>query len=113
MKNRIAAALLAFFLGSLGIHKFYLGKNVEGVLYLLFSWTFIPAILALFDFIGLLITSDEVFDARHNPKTRLLLASRTAQDITAAIADLQRLYEIGAVTAEEYEVKRQKLLGEL
>jgi TM2 domain-containing membrane protein YozV len=30
-KNRIAAALLAFFLGGLGVHKFYLGRNGAGV----------------------------------------------------------------------------------
>jgi TM2 domain-containing membrane protein YozV len=31
-KSRMAAALLAFFLGSLGIHRFYVGKIGTGVL---------------------------------------------------------------------------------
>ncbi|RWS84834.1 hypothetical protein DN462_24860 [Citrobacter freundii] len=32
-KSRIAAALLAFFLGGFGVHKFYLGKIGQGFLY--------------------------------------------------------------------------------
>ncbi|MEA1568161.1 NINE protein, partial [Salmonella enterica] len=39
-KSRIAAALLAFFLGGFGVHKFYLGKIGQGFLYLIFCWTF-------------------------------------------------------------------------
>ncbi|WP_218966776.1 TM2 domain-containing protein [Snodgrassella alvi] len=35
-KSRIVAALLAFFLGGLGIHKFYLNQNLQGILYLVF-----------------------------------------------------------------------------
>ncbi len=31
-KSRLAAALLAFFLGALGIHRFYVGKIGTGVL---------------------------------------------------------------------------------
>ena len=33
-KSKIVAALLAFFLGGLGIHKFYLGKNTAGIIML-------------------------------------------------------------------------------
>lgn len=60
-KSRIAAALLAFFLGGIGVHKFYMGKTVMGILYLLFCWTFIPAIIAFVEFIILLTESDEAF----------------------------------------------------
>ena len=67
MRNRTIAALLAFFLGYLGIHKFYLGENLAGILYLLFFWTFIPGIIAFFEFIGLIIMSDQAFDAKYNP----------------------------------------------
>lgn len=36
-KSKVAAGLLGIFLGSLGIHKFYLGYNKEGVIMLLVS----------------------------------------------------------------------------
>lgn len=45
--SKVAYVLLALFLGGLGIHNFYAGKVGLGVLYLVFCWTFIPAIAAL------------------------------------------------------------------
>ena len=42
--NKVAYCLLAFFLGSIGIHKFYSGKVGIGIVYILFCWTFIPTI---------------------------------------------------------------------
>lgn len=57
--NKIVYVLLAFFLGGIGIHKFYAGKTAAGFLYLIFCWTFIPSLLAFIDFIvGLTKTSD-------------------------------------------------------
>lgn len=63
-KSKVAAALLAFFLGGFGVHKFYLGQIGQGVIYLLFFWTFIPAIIAFIEFIVLITMSDETFNAR-------------------------------------------------
>ena len=42
-------ALLAFFLGGFGAHKFYFGQIGIGVLYAIFIWTFIPSIVALIE----------------------------------------------------------------
>jgi TM2 domain-containing membrane protein YozV len=64
-KSKTTAAILAFLLGGLGIHKFYLGKTGQGILYLLFFWTFIPAILALIEFVMFLTMSDEVFAEKY------------------------------------------------
>jgi hypothetical protein len=64
-KSRIAAALLAFFLGGFGVHKFYLGRVAAGFLYLLFFWTFIPAIIAFIEFIIYLTMSDEAFAEKY------------------------------------------------
>lgn len=36
MKNKTTAALLALFLGGIGIHRFYLGKWISSIFYLLF-----------------------------------------------------------------------------
>ena len=65
-KSRATAALLAFFLGGLGAHKFYLGEVGLGVLYLLFSWTLIPAIIALIEGILYLTMSDQDFALKYD-----------------------------------------------
>jgi len=65
-RNRITAAVLAFFLGGFGAHKFYLGRIGWGIAYLLFFWTFIPAIVAFIEFIVYLCKSDEEFSAKYN-----------------------------------------------
>ena len=114
MKEKNVAILLALFLGPIGIHKFYLGYNFAGVLYLVFFWTLIPTILAFFDFLILILMPEPVFQAKYNGA---MLSGgnlqRSAKDVTGAIADLKRLYDMGAITAEEYEEKRQKLLKDL
>lgn len=58
--NKLAYVLLAFFLGGIGGHKFYSGKIGTGILYLIFSWTFIPSMIAFVEFIiALTKPSDE------------------------------------------------------
>ena len=49
--NKIVYLLIIFFLGHFGIQYFYIGKNFNGILCLLFCWTFIPSIIAVFSFI--------------------------------------------------------------
>lgn len=69
-KNRFVAGLLAFFLGTFGIHKFYLGFNKAGLIMLagtMLGWIllFIPTMLiwliALVEAIIYLTRSDEQF----------------------------------------------------
>ncbi len=80
MKNKYVAAALAFFLGWAGIHKFYLNLPVWGVLYLLFSWTGIPAFIAFIEFIIFLAMPQDSFDAKYNYKseTRLIMKEKQA-----------------------------------
>ncbi|MDL2142926.1 MULTISPECIES: TM2 domain-containing protein [Flavobacterium] len=66
MKSKLTATILTFFLGGLGIHKFYLGKSTQGIMYILFCWTLIPSILAFFEFFGLLFMSDHSFNVKYN-----------------------------------------------
>jgi len=70
-KNKVAAGLLAIFLGALGIHKFYLGYSKEGVIMLLITivggvFTFsiaswVMAIIALIEGITYLTKPDAEF----------------------------------------------------
>ena len=64
-RNRMTAALIAFFLGGIGGHKFYLGQAGMGIFYLLFCWTFIPAFIAFIEFIILITMSDDAFAAKY------------------------------------------------
>ncbi len=73
-KNKIVAALLALFLGGLGIHKFYLGKPTAGIIMLLasifgfillFIPTFVIGVIAFIEFIIYLVTPEDEFDRRY------------------------------------------------
>lgn len=64
-KSRIAAIVLAWFLGGFGIHKFYLGRIGWGIIYLLLCWTFIPAIVAVVEGLVYIFMSDEEFARKY------------------------------------------------
>ena len=66
MKDKLVAALLALFLGGIGIHKFYLGKMGMGLLYFFFSWTLIPSLVAFIEGILFLVQDQVSFDAEYN-----------------------------------------------
>jgi len=63
--SRGAAIALAIFLGGIGAHKFYLGQYGQGVLYLLLSWTFIPAILGFLEGLGYISMTDSDFASKY------------------------------------------------
>lgn len=65
VKSKIAAGLLAIFLGGIGIHKFYLGKISLGIVYLVFCWTGIPAIIGFIEGIVYLCSSDHNFQVKN------------------------------------------------
>jgi len=63
-KSKVTSAVLAFMLGGLGIHKFYLGSWGWGIIYILFIWTYIPSLVALVEAIRYLVLSDEEFSKK-------------------------------------------------
>lgn len=68
-RNKYVAAVLAFFFGIFGIHRFYLGRNDTGVLMLVLSITLVGLIVtgiwALVDTIRYLVMSDAEFAQRY------------------------------------------------
>lgn len=68
-RNKYVAALLAFFLGPLGIHRFYLGRTGSAVAMLVLSCTLVGLIVsapwALVDMVRYLMMSDREFAERY------------------------------------------------
>ncbi|MBB5713553.1 TM2 domain-containing protein [Sphingomonas aerophila] len=67
-KNKIVAALLAFFLGVLGVHRFYLGRTGSGIVMLVLTVTVIGTLITVpwswVDTIRYLVMSDRDFARR-------------------------------------------------
>lgn len=126
MKNKTTAAILAFFLGGIGVHRFYLGQTGLGILYLLFSWTFIPFLIAFIDFICFLVMSDDAFNKKYNLNYYLVnnqqtpnnvntmtINMGTQQSASSCSEEIQKLYDLkekGIITQEEFEAKKKALL---
>lgn len=70
IKSKVAAGLLAIFLGGLGIHKFYMGKVGMGILYLVFCWTYIPAFVAFIEGIIYLASNDHNFQVKNRVRLK-------------------------------------------
>ena len=135
MKSKMTAAILAFFLGGIGAHKFYLGQTGQGILYLLMCWTGIPAMVAFIEFIILLLMNEQTFNMRFNPGfmggggnvnqntqaqniTINVPTGAGAQgpakaptDVGAALAKLNDLRVQGVLSEEEFAAEKAKVLG--
>lgn len=139
MKDKTSAALLAFFLGGFGAHKFYLGQAGAGVVYLVFCWTLIPALVSFIEFILLLTMATSTFDARYNsaggriaPTQQVVIHNYTngmspasdradggsrsptahhAPSISDELKKLHDLHVAGVLTKEEFVAHKQRLLG--
>lgn len=70
-EERLITAALAFFLGSFGIHHFYMKRNTRGYVYALFCWTFIPGFLGIIEGMRFAnMTTDEFYYASYLHKYR-------------------------------------------
>ena len=58
--NKYIYAVLSFFLGGFGVHKFYSKKIGLGILCILFCWTGIPGVIGMIEgIIAILKDADE------------------------------------------------------
>lgn len=125
VKNRKLAALLALsgtVIPVSGLHKFYLGQPLWGILYLLLSWTPIPRVASAIEGVWYLTYSEEEFDRRFNGGMGLGL-EKTAQEaiavaqsvetIAEAVRQLERLRQEGLLSEYEFEQKRRQLLDKI
>ncbi len=95
MKKQLNAVLLALFGGIFGLHKFYLGRPIAGVLYAIFFWAFIPALLSLIDIYLLLFLSEENFNRKYNRAPQ-------SGDLFAELSRAKELFDAGALTEAEF-----------
>lgn len=131
MKSKSTTVLLAFFLGAFGAHRFYLGQIGLGVTYLLFCWTFIPAIIAIIDFFGFLFMSEEKFNRKYNGTNEIAVVAATPNNnnnvntvainmggpignaTVSASEEIVKLFELkekGIITQEEFDLKKKTIL---
>jgi len=68
-RNKYVAAIIAFLLGPLGIHRFYLGRTGSGIAMLVLSCTVVGLLIsvpwALIDMVRYLVMSDREFAERY------------------------------------------------
>lgn len=119
MKNKVSAGLLALFLGGIGVHKFYLNRPVQGFIYLIFCWTFIPWFLGVIEGIMYLVSDDKSFNAKYNPTYTAtpqkveVTRNTTALSLGSMADEMKKIIELkekGIITEEEYEQLKQKIL---
>ncbi len=100
-----------------GLHKFYLGQPVWGLVYLLLWSTPIPRIAATIDAVWYFVQNTEQFDFCFN-QNRTSTSSLTllpnhpqqVQDLATTLRELDKLREEGLISEGEFEQKRRKLL---
>lgn len=123
-KNKTTAALLALFLGGFGAHLYYLERTNRGLLYnfvLLIAFvTMVYAdfmigmvicwgigLAAFIDFVYLLTMGDVKFNNEYNEGVGDVLMV----DKTDELKKLFELKEMGAITEDEYNLKKRDLLS--
>ena len=123
-KNRKFAVALAF-AGMLspvsGLHKFYLGQPMWGVLYLLLSWTPIPRVASVVEGIWYLAQNQDEFDQNFNSMAigavtvEAVVSVDPAQigAIAEALRQLDTLRQDGLISEYEFEQKRRQLLDRI
>ncbi|MDJ0601149.1 MAG: NINE protein [Crocosphaera sp.] len=104
-----------------GVHKFYLGQPVWGVIYLLLWNTPIPSIACAIDAVWYFVQGEEQFNAQFNglvssdPHTIYTKQIEPLQVnvISDGLRELDKLRKEGLVSEYEFEQKRRNLLDRI
>lgn len=118
-KNRIIAAILAFS-GTItisGLHKFYLGQPLWGIVYVLLSWTPIPKVASAIEWVWYLTQDQETFDRHFNlAKSQGQVTpsgSNQVESVANALRELDALRQEGLISEYEFEQKRRQMLDQI
>lgn len=65
-KKKSVAIILAILFGIFGVHKFYLGSWGWGIIYILFTWTYLPILIGIAEGIGFAFMETGKFNQRYN-----------------------------------------------
>lgn len=112
----IMLALLGTVTPLVGLHKFYLGQPLWGIIYFLLSWqTPIPRIASAIDTVWYLAQDEDQFNLRFNSDLENLaleikLEPQQLKEIASALRELEQLRVDGLITEHEFEQKRRKLI---
>lgn len=117
-KNRTFAVIFAL-IGSVtplvGLHKFYLGQPLWGIIYFLLSWQSPMARIACAIDVIIYLTQDlNLFETRFNSIDTKVNMSYNPQQITeiaTAIRELEKLRQEGLISEYEFEQKRRQLIS--
>jgi TM2 domain-containing membrane protein YozV len=116
-KRRVAIilALLGTITPLAGLHKFYLGQPLWGVIYLLLWSTPMPRIACAIDAVWYLVQESEQFQLQFQGfgKTLVGIEPQQVNAIADALRELDRLREDGLVSEYEFEQKRRQLLDRI
>ncbi|MFM7365201.1 MAG: NINE protein [Cuspidothrix sp.] len=118
-KSRSIAIILAFS-GTLtisGLHKFYLGEPLWGILYVLLSWTPIPKIASAIEGVWYLTQGEEAFDRYFNlGESPIKVSSQVGNQVESvanALRELESLRQDGLISEYEFEQKRRQMLDRM
>jgi len=118
-KNRIIAATLAFS-GTItipGLHKFYLGQPIWGIVYIILSWTPIPRVASAIEFIWYLTQDQSTFDRYFNVSISRAkvspLGNNQVESVADALRELDALRQEGLISEYEFEQKRRRMLDHI
>lgn len=116
-KSRKIATILAFtgtFIPLAGLHKFYLGQPLWGVLYLLLSWTPIPHVASAIEGFWYLVQTEDEFDGNFNfdlgNAVKPTIDSQQINALADSLRALESLRQDGLISEYEFEQKRRHLL---
>lgn len=115
-KLAIIAALLGTVTPLAGIHKFYLGQPLWGVIYVLLWSTPIPRIACAIEAVWYLAQDQEQFDRRFNSGTiyeSSTIAPERVGAIAEALRELDQLRLDGLLSEYEFEQKRRQLIDRI